>query len=416
FYERACRILEIPDLRRPSSHAEGARRRRLAGAVLEDKVFYWTRDALNFGAYHRRNAARASNVETLINANVSGLVQEADGLIGRLAVATTGGRRFSIRPSVVVLACGGIENARLMLASRARSAEGVGNASGVVGRYYMDHPRGPAGTVEATPALSALWPAYWSGKRLGPGRFRIGVGLTADARNDRRVLNSYVNLNPVYAGVAVEAIRNLYRKRGKALKDRSLVRALLTGVPDVGRYLAFKRFGRGRVELLAIENFTEQEPRATNAVTLSDRLDAFGNPLARVRWSLSELDRRSVRVLHEALDAELRAKGMGRVRPPIVSEDDDPWRVSNDAAHHIGTTRMGTDPKSSVVDPECRVHGIENLYIAGSSVFPTGGAANPTLTIMALAARIADRVRRSSESAIAVRSGRGSVAVSQETV
>ena len=414
YYERACRILGIPSLA-SGAGAPGSKLVQLGGAVLEDKFFYWTRTALNFGSYHRRNAGRASNVQTLLHANVAELEQGTSGLIERVVVATTGGRRFSIRPGVVVLACGGIENARLMLASRSRSEAGIGNAAGLVGRYYMDHPRGPAGFVEATPALSALWPAYWSGKRLGPGRFRIGVGLTPEARDERRVLNSYVNLNPVYVGAGVAAIRDLYRKRARALRDRSTLGALVTGLPDVARYLAFKRFGRGGVALLAIENFTEQEPQATNAITLSDRKDGLGNPLARVRWSLSALDRRSVRILHEALDMELRRRRMGRVRSPILAEDDDPWRVANDAAHHMGTTRMGRDSKTSVVDPDCRVHGVENLYVAGSSVFPTGGAANPTLTIMAISARIADHIRIAGTTVIGVRSERGSLAATQET-
>ena len=167
----------------------------------------------------------------------------------------------------------------------------------------------------------------------------------------------------------------------------------MTGVPDVVRYLRFKRYGRGRVRSLVVENFMEQEPRAANRVTLSDRRDVFGYRLARVELSLSERDMRSVRTLHARLDAELRARGMGSLRSPILSEGVGEWPVANDAAHHMGSTRMGTDPKTSVVDPDCRVHGVSNLYVAGSSVFPTGGSANPTLTIVALAARLAGHVR-----------------------
>jgi choline dehydrogenase-like flavoprotein len=218
----------------------------------------------------------------------------------------------------------------------------------------------------------------------------------------------------VYGGAAVAAIRNLYRRRAKALRDRSLLRSLVTGVPDVARYLSFKRYGRGSVRTLAVENFMEQQPRAANAVTLSDRRDQFGNPLAKVTWTLSELDRRSLRTLHETLDEELRRRGMGSVGTPILSDAEDGWPVINDAAHHIGTTRMGSSSKTSVVDGTCRVHGVENLYIAGSSVFPTGGSANPTLTIMALASRLSDRLRSGLESGITVRAADGEARASQE--
>lgn len=415
FYRRACGLLGIPDLTRfDATGAPGGKRPMLTDDGLDAKAFFWTRDALNFGAYHRRHVAGASNVSTLLHANVTEICLDESGRVDRLAVATTNGRRFLIRPAIVILACGGIENARLLLASRSKRPEGVGNEAGVVGRYYMDHPRGPSGIVESTPALSVLSPAYWSGKRHGGVRFRLGVGLSSEAQDRARVLNSYVNLNPVYGGAAVEAIRNLYRRRAKALRDRSVLRSLVTGVPDVARYLSFKRYGRGSVQTLAVENFMEQEPRTTNAVRLSDRRDRFGNPLAKVTWTLSDLDRRSLRALHETLDEALRRRGMGCLSTPILSDVEGGWPVANDAAHHIGTTRMGSSAKTSVVDGTCRVHSIENLYVAGSSVFPTGGSANPTLTIMALASRLSDHLRSELGGGITLRAAGGDARASQE--
>jgi choline dehydrogenase-like flavoprotein len=415
FYRRACDLLRIPDLTRfDAATAFGGKRPRLVGDGLEHKAFFWTRDALNFGSHYRRSVAGVSNVSTLLHANITEVCLDENGRVDRLAVATVNGRRFSIRPAIVILACGGIENARLLLASRSRSSKGVGNDAGLVGRYYMDHPRGASGIVEATPGMSALSPAYWAGKRSGAVRFRLGVGLSPAEQGEKQVLNSYVNLNPIYGGAAVAAIRNLYRRRAAALRDRSLLRSLVTGIPDVARYFAFKRYGRGSVQTLAIENFMEQEPRYANAVTLSERRDQFGNPLARVAWTLSERDRRSLRVLHATLDEALRRRGMGRLRLPLLSDAEEGWPVANDAAHHMGTTRMGTSPKTSVVDGSCRVHGIEDLYVAGSSVFPTGGSANPTLTIMALASRLADHVRSRLDRTITARPADGAVGAAQE--
>jgi choline dehydrogenase-like flavoprotein len=153
-------------------------------------------------------------------------------------------------------------------------------------------------------------------------------------------------------------------------------------------------FNRGVVQAMEVENYMEQEPRPENRVCLAEERDLFGNPRARLTWSVSDLEMRTMRLLHARLDDELRRRSIGWLDSPLLSGDPDPWPIARDASHHMGTTRMGSDPRSSVVDPNCRIHGLANLYIAGSSVFPTGGYANPTLTIVALALRLADHINR----------------------
>ena len=103
-----------------------------------------------------------------------------------------------------------------------------------------------------------------------------------------------------------------------------------------------------------------------------------------------------MRHLHTLLGEDLTRRGFGKVDSPLLLGDpDEPWPISRDASHHMGTTRMGNDLASSVVDRNCQVHGIDNLYVAGSSVFSTGGSANPTLSIVALALRLADHLGES---------------------
>jgi choline dehydrogenase-like flavoprotein len=386
-YRAACALLGVPDLTSFTiPEPSGGKGALLRSDVLEPKPFFWTRRPLNFGTVHRRRLGDAPGVTTLLNATVTMLHLGAGRRVAELEVAGPAGRTFRVRPSTTILAAGGIENARLLLES------GIGNDQDQVGRYYMDHPRGPFGAVELTAAASRLSPAYWSGKRWGRSRFRLGVSLSPEAQAELRVMNSYVNLSPVYPGEGVRAVRALYRHGPKALADGKTRRALASGVPDVARYLLFKRYGRGRIAALTIDNYTEQEPRAENRITLSDRRDASGRRIPVVAYSLSDLDRHTVRTLHDRLDAELRSRGMGRLTSALPA-DDEPWPIRNDAAHHMGGTRMGTDPRTSVVDADAKVHGAEGLYVAGSSVFPTGGAANPTLTIVALAARLAGHIR-----------------------
>ncbi|MDZ4372623.1 MAG: GMC family oxidoreductase, partial [Phenylobacterium sp.] len=144
----------------------------------------------------------------------------------------------------------------------------------------------------------------------------------------------------------------------------------------------------------------EQAPNPESRVLLTDQVDPLGVPRVALDWRMTELDVRSVAVLVETLDAELRRLGLGRIEAADwLSDPAGGWRTDPlisahpiGGYHHMGTTRMSADPRSGVVDPHGRVHGLGNLFVVGSSVFPTSGWANPTLTIAALALRTADHM------------------------
>jgi choline dehydrogenase-like flavoprotein len=145
----------------------------------------------------------------------------------------------------------------------------------------------------------------------------------------------------------------------------------------------------------------EQAPNPDSRVMLVNDRDRFGMPRAALDWRLSMADKDSVAAIARALDGELQRLGIGRVEPAEWLSDGRPeWPVDPTVSnhpiggyHHMGTTRMSADPALGVVDADCRVHGYGNLYVAGSSVFPTGGWANPTLTILALVLRLAAHLR-----------------------
>jgi choline dehydrogenase-like flavoprotein len=139
-------------------------------------------------------------------------------------------------------------------------------------------------------------------------------------------------------------------------------------------------------------NELEQAPNPASRVRLSENKDALGMPRAQLEWRLSAIDKSSARRTQEVLARALGAAGLGRLQITF-SEDERSWPTEmGGGRHHMGTTRMHLDPKQGVVDPDGRVHGLANLYVAGSSVFPTVGAANPTLTLVALALRLADHL------------------------
>src|SRR6185437_3001041 len=182
-------------------------------------------------------------------------------------------------------------------------------------------------------------------------------------QKEHRLLNSYLYL--------------------EALGDRTIPARLVSKV-----FASTRRAS----PVVVVRNYLEQEPQPNNRVTLSAKLDPLGMQKAQVTWDIGESDKKTIRAFHALLTSELPRLGIGEFWSPLVAEKGN-FPIITDASHHMGTTRMGTDPKISVVDPHCRVHTMKNLFIAGSSVFPTGGAAGPTATICALAIRLADHLK-----------------------
>lgn len=158
---------------------------------------------------------------------------------------------------------------------------------------------------------------------------------------------------------------------------------------------SYMRAKEGPVRGFGLIARTEVAPNAANRVTLTDELDELGMPRVRLDWNVGELERATVQQTVNLLAQEFGRLGMGRVKiNDLLLEDSDAWsRNLSWFGHHMGTTRMSSDPRTGVVDSNCRIHGMRNLYVASSSVFPTCGYANPTLTIAALAIRLADHLK-----------------------
>ena len=391
----ACALMGLPDVAAMDATIEPAGV-LLDGGRLRTKPFYWARRAVNFADVYRR-AARPGRSTVYLHAVVTRIdLDAAHVAVERVHAATLDGARLEVRPRAVVLACGGIENPRLLLASSEQRPAGLGNDHDQVGRYFMEHPKGPGGAVRVTAEAAALAPPYWFGRPRAGVRVRYGVSLAEPWQERLEALNCYVLLDPAFTSAGVLALR---RVRAGKLRGVAALRALAGAGRDAGELVALARVrvtNRGRLPGVRIQNFVEQPPLASNRVELGTERDALGVPRARLRWSVSEEERRSLAALHHALADELAGRGIGTLDSPLLAGDGAaPWQPTRDASHHMGTTRMGVDPRTSVVDADTRVHGVANLYVAGSSVFPTGGCANPTLTIVALALRTADAVARS---------------------
>ncbi len=411
-YPRAAEILGLPDIRmfEPAAfrgRLGDAERALYAAGDLAPTVSLWAPRPRRFGKAYRKKLARADRVRAVLHANVTRLRLHADGRsVTTLEAATLDGRRFRVRAKAFVLACGGIENARLLLVSNDVHENGAGNSHDVVGRYFMDHPRAIHGRVRLGSGRALPW---LRGRPLADGRAQLGIGLDEETRRREGLLNHYVTLEAMHSAYTAHAYESLIQtmkvvlRRGHAGSRRDLGRARRTPIPGLIYLLTPKellphnvyrwwvrardavRRDRGPVERTVVY-FCEQPPNPESRVTLRRERDALGVPRLRLDWRLGGEVTRSVLRLQEILGDRFRESGIGELAPG----EGDP--VYTDASHHMGTTRMSRDPKTGVVDPDGRVYGIGNLYLAGSSVFPSAGHANPTLTIIALALRLADHL------------------------
>lgn len=348
----------------------------------------------DLGARFRLELERAEDVRVLLGATATQVLAEGGRAATGLLAAGAGGREVEVRAGAFVLCAGAVENARLLLLSG-----GLGNDADLVGRYFQDHPCAHVGTVQ-TPDPAALLDRYSLLYRR-PLRYFPKIGAGPELQRRRQVLDGIANFIFDFGmDSGLEAAKRLYRRwrrRGPRVETSIAGNLMRAGrdLPELAR--AYRRFRRGLspagpVERIVLQVHVEQAPDRESRVMLGDELDPLGRPLARVDWRIGEQDVETARALSATVGAELSRLGLGRVEIGEWLRDPQAARRFSGAYHHLGTTRMSDDPRRGVVDRDCAVHGVAGLYCCGGSVFPAGGAANPTLTMVALALRLADRL------------------------
>ena len=377
-------------------------------AELDVKLWRFDEVMERFTAGRAKDLFDAPNLTVLLHANVSNLAANSGAnAIEEVEACSLNGNRVTVRARQYVLACGAIENSRVLLASNDVESNGIGNRHDNVGRYFMEHPAGRVAKID-TPEPYALWALFQkifprSGPPLAPA-LRLGD----EAQRRFEVLNNIVTFklqrDPKHGVNMSSAVYNKLRHNispdRKGRMADHLYRSLRTIFHRTARNSLEKfRARTGRTHLYAITR-GEQAPNAESRVVLSEERDALGSPRADLIWKLSEIDKKTARVFAHVLDSELRRLGKGTAIPSDwLSEPGAQWPVDHTVGNHpfanyhqLGGTRMGSDPAKSVVDADCRVRGYSNLYVTGGSVFPTSGWANPTLTIVALTLRTADHL------------------------
>lgn len=343
--------------------------------------------------------ALSTNVRLVTNATVVRLnPNPAGSRLESIDAVSHAGSRHRITARSFVLCAGGIENARLLLCSNDVESGGVGNRNDRVGRFLMDHPRGVLANLDAKRAAPVLRRFGLHHVKLPSGtyRFRHGFRLSDAVQRKEKLLNCTVWLDEeVFPDDPWRSLRMMLSKRSMSAKDLfSLLRrsdTLLKGTFD----FAVRRQGLSRpLKALYLVGMTEQVPDPASRITLSRRTDRLGVPIPRIDWKIDALEARSLCRLSELAGEEMARLGYEKPIPESwVGEARTLPAYFKDIAHPTGATRMAADPRDGVVDVNCRVHGVDGLFVVGSSVFPTAGHANPTQMIVALAIRAADHLK-----------------------
>lgn len=350
-----------------------------------------------FGRTYRSQLKKSRNVTLCLHANVTHLQANQSGKqLQSLHIATLENNRLRIEPRTCILAGGSIENARLLLASNDANANGLGNENDLVGRYFMDHlvlsRNGALMTTTGLVPQSYYIPYY----RHRGRSVNLTVLLAKAAQRQQQTANYSAMFFPVLLSEGVKSYRRLTRKfkNNKEVDDWwHHIGNMLGDFDEVASKFYYDHLTTKPAPLqLEFYNQWEQAPDPDNRVSLGSDKDALGMQRANIAWRLGEIDRRTLLKAHEVMALEAGRTGIGRVRPGIMENDPLPASVRGDN-HQMGTTRMHTDPALGVVDANCRLHTVANVYIAGGSVFPTCGSTNPTLTVVALALRLADHIK-----------------------
>ena len=327
-----------------------------------------------FGNRYRDDLKRAPNIKPLLHANVTAIRLGANGKqVERLDVATLNshggtGKHFTVKPRMVVLACGGIENARLLLASNDVIKTGIGNQNDLVGRFFADNPI-PRDVATVVSFSGPLAPFYGANQNLADGTImRATFAPTAKFCRAARVGSS---LSTIESPVELD-------ETGKAAV---ITTAIALGV-DASNAKAYS-LGCG-MELM---------PDPDRRLTLSGEKDALGLPRLKLDMRIADDDFARFNRTMTELGRQLLVSKAGMLRISCHTRND--WMTRMDwGHHHLGTTRMSADPKQGVVDADLLVHGMGNLYIAGSGTFPSYSASNPTLNLVALTLRLGDHLKK----------------------
>jgi choline dehydrogenase-like flavoprotein len=378
-----------------------------ANGSLRSGIFQYS-PPTRFGEVYRQDLASAPGITVYLHANVVNIdANESASRVTGLQLACLDGRRFRARAKGYVLATGGIENARLLLSANSVQKSGLGNGNDLVGRYFMDHPYvSNAATVVMAKPHPAF--AFYQVRDVRGTPVQGYVCATIETRRREKFPTFAIGFEPgklVDRGGAKDALSTLYGDVAAGHWPDHLDYHLAQILHSAEWELQDKYYEWLHIKpaIYSTNYICECPPDRDSRVTLGDGVDALGMRRVKVDWRLPADFRPNLRRALELLGRELGRAEVGRLRINPEAVGPEGLKLIENGYHHMGTTRMHADPRHGVVDANCRVHGIANLFVAGSSVFPTYSFDNPTMTIVALTLRLSDHLKSNYLAALASR-------------
>ena len=329
-----------------------------------------------FGKQYHRELEKASNIDVYLHANVLDIQSnDTASQVTDLKVSAISGPEFSVTAKTYILAAGGMENARLLLLSNNTAPAGLGNDNDLVGRYFMDH-------ILLRPGVDVSFTDPFVNLQLYQHRHKVdGGSMFAILASPEKLLIK-------------EKLTNFRMHLIKASKIKRMpLGRVFPELDDVAGDLDSAPARKDNEDHVDVHLVLEPLPNPDSRITLSDKKDLFGQQKIDVNWQLKDRDLDHAYRAIELAALEFGRMGIGRAYGTLFVHKDR-WPENMEAGrHHCGTTRMTDNPKTGVADKNCKVNNVSNLYLAGSSLFPTIGYANPTLTIVALALRLSDHIK-----------------------
>lgn len=348
-----------------------------------------------FGEKFHKTLADSKNIKTYLNTSVEKIYATSDNRSINYLTIRTPQATHKVFATYFILCCGGIENPRLLLNAN------IGNEHDLIGRYFMEHPTIDGLTLKPSPTLSLK---FYHLQEINNVNISGNLSLSEDILKREKLTNIQAGLIPrskIFLSTGVDSFHILkHALNKKEIPDHLLdhIGNILSDIDLIAETTSSKKFGKSFIdsaydfEAYSSDSMIEQTPEFNNRVTLSPHKDKFGQKLVNINWKLSEFDKNNYWRAAKILAENLTSMGYGHTHlRKTISE-----RLFGDqmgfSHHHMGTTRMSANEKKGVVDKNCKMFNKENFYIAGSSVFPTGGNVQPTLTITALAIKLANHL------------------------
>ena len=357
--------------------------------VVWNKIWKYS-PPTKFAKKYRSTIVKAKNIHLYTYANAVNISSnDKINKINKITIKNYTGKVHTVKAKYYILACGAIQNSRLLLASNKKAIKGLGNQNDLVGRFFMEHIEFPSGQLWFSEDQNM---ELYVKNEITNTKAELGIRETIQKKN--KILNGTVSFAPLANSLLVKSknqqLDHSISEVNKNNQDISFLNRIKNKLLKI-KVNRIDNIEKGFQLYIRME----QAPNPNSRIYLSNEKDSLGVPYANLHWEFTELERKSMKKIIEIIGCQIGISDLGRVKLTeyLWDENDNSTNKLTGGMHHMGTTKMSNNPKTGVVDANCKIHGIANLFVAGSACFPTAGVSNPTLAIVALSLRLSDHIK-----------------------